>query len=114
MDELVGHYFSFVNIFTPVLHRPTFEEDLRSNLHLRERNFGNLVLLVCALGSRYTLDRRVLVDGDHTWHSAGWNWFMQTRIFDDALLLSTTSHLHVLQAACVCSRLGFPFHVKQY
>ncbi|KZV68531.1 hypothetical protein PENSPDRAFT_546674, partial [Peniophora sp. CONT] len=103
MEELVEHYFTNVNILTPVLHRPSFESDLQSYLHLRERNFGNVLLLVCALGSRFTHDRRVLVDGDQTWHSAGWKWFMQTRIFDDATLLSTTSHLHVLQAACLAT-----------
>lgn len=101
LDTLVEHYFANVNILTPVLHRPTFEEGLRSYLHLRERNFGSLVLLVCALGSRFTDDRSVLVDGDQTWHSAGWNWFIQARIFDEATLLSPTSHLHMLQAACV-------------
>ncbi|VDC07914.1 unnamed protein product [Peniophora sp. CBMAI 1063] len=103
MDELVDHYFANANTLTPVLHRPTFEKDLKSSLHLRERSFGNVVLLVCAIGSRFTHDRRVLVEGDPTWHSAGWNMFMQTRIFDDASLLFPTSHLHVLQAACLAT-----------
>ena len=101
MDELVEHYFTNINIFTPVLHRPTFGDNLKSDLHHRERNFGCVVLLVCALGSRFSQDRRVLVDGDQTWHSSGWKWFIQTRIFDDARLLSTSWNLHVLQAACV-------------
>ncbi|VDC07913.1 unnamed protein product [Peniophora sp. CBMAI 1063] len=103
MDELIEHYFTNINIFTPVLHRPTFDEDLRTFLHLRERNFGCVVLLVCALGSRFSSDPRVLVEGDQTWYSAGWKWFIQTRIFDDANLLSTTWHLHVLQAACLAT-----------
>ncbi|KZV66805.1 hypothetical protein PENSPDRAFT_77534 [Peniophora sp. CONT] len=103
MDELVEHYFANINIFTPILHRPTFENDLRSYLHLRERNFGCVVLLVCALGSRFTDDRRVLVDGDQTRQSSGWKWFIQTQIFNDATLLTTTWHLHVLQAACLAT-----------
>ncbi|KZV68530.1 hypothetical protein PENSPDRAFT_653130 [Peniophora sp. CONT] len=103
MDELIEHYFTNINIFTPILHRPTFENDLRSYLHLRERNFGCVVLLVCALGSRFTDDRRVLVDGDETRQSAGSKWFIQTQIFNDATLLTTTWHLHVLQAACLAT-----------
>ncbi|KZV61983.1 hypothetical protein PENSPDRAFT_658517 [Peniophora sp. CONT] len=104
MDELVGRYFANINILMPVLHRPTFEDDLRSSLHLRDRTFGSVVLLVCALGSRFSYDRRVLVGGDKTWLSAGWNWFTQTRVMDDATLYSTSSsHLHILQAACLAT-----------
>ena len=101
MSELVELYFSDINILMPVLHRPSFEEDVRSNLHLRDRTFGSIVLLVCALGSRFSHNPRVLAAGDKTWLSAGWQWFTQTRVLDDAALVSPASYLRVLQAICV-------------
>lgn len=101
MDDLIGRYFSDINILLPVLHRPTFEQDMRSSLHLRDRMFGSLVLLICALGSRFSDDPRVLVAGDQTWLSAGWKWFTQTRAFDDATLVTPSSQLHLLQVMCV-------------
>ena len=101
MGELIDNFFANINILMPVLPRPTFEQGLRSSLHLRDRSFGSIALLACALGSRFSHDRRVLMSGDDTWLSAGWKWFMQTRVFDDAAILSPTSHLHVLQSTCV-------------
>ncbi|KZV68284.1 hypothetical protein PENSPDRAFT_610193 [Peniophora sp. CONT] len=111
MDELIGRYFSDINILMPVLHRPTFEEGMRSSLHLRDRMFGSLVLLVCALGSRFSDDPRVLVAGDNTWLSAGWKWFTQTRAFDDATLVTPSSQLHLLQVMCLATL--YASHVSQ-
>ncbi|KZV68285.1 hypothetical protein PENSPDRAFT_22299 [Peniophora sp. CONT] len=111
MDELIARYFRDIHILMPVLHRPSFEDDVRSNLHLRDRMFGALVLLVCALGSRFSDDPRVLVPGDETWLSAGWKWFTQTRAFDDATLVTPSSHLHLLQAMCLATI--YASHVSQ-
>ncbi|VDC00344.1 unnamed protein product [Peniophora sp. CBMAI 1063] len=101
MDELIGCYFANSNLLLPALHRPTFEEDMRSGLHRHERTFGSVVLLVCALGSRYSHNPRVLASGDRTWLSAGWKWFTQVRVLDEATLVSPATHLHVLQAMCL-------------
>ena len=68
MDDLIRIYFFDVHMFAPVLHRPSFEADVKSGLHLRSRDFAGLVLLVCALASRFSHDRRVLVDGEENWH----------------------------------------------
>ena len=44
-----------------------FERALREGRHRREEDFGNVVLLVCALGSRWCTDRTVLLGvGDDT------------------------------------------------
>jgi hypothetical protein len=59
LDTLVGHYFKHVNIELPLLHRPTFERDIAQGLHRRDATFGAVVLLVCAMGSRYSDDPRV-------------------------------------------------------
>ncbi|VDC07486.1 unnamed protein product [Peniophora sp. CBMAI 1063] len=103
LDQLVELYFANYHIIVPILHRPTFEEDLRSNLHLHDRTFGTVVLLVCALGSRWARDPRVLETGDTTWLSAGWKWFIQCRVLDDAALASPSSHLRILQALCLAA-----------
>ena len=101
LNELVDLYFSNVNILMPVLHRPTFEGDVRTGLHLRHPIFGCVVLLVCALGSRFCRDPRVILPGDKGSLSSGWRWFSQTRGLDDASLISPSSHLHLLQSICV-------------
>ena len=101
MDELVELYFFHINMFFPVLHLPTFEADRKSGLHLRDSAFGGVVLLVCALAAGFSHDRRVLVDGEENWHSAGWNWFTQVRICSDAHLMRPISHLFALQTVCV-------------
>ena len=79
------------NNYVPILHRPTFDKMLAQGKHLTDEDFGSVVLLVCAIGSRWSRDRRVLLDeevraddGDEgedeeEWHSAGWKWFKQVR-----------------------------------
>ena len=65
LSALVGHYFKHINIELPLLHRPTFERDIAQGLHERNATFGAVVLLVCAMGSRYSDDPRVqLSDAD--------------------------------------------------
>src|SRR6266478_1593866 len=75
--SLVDLFFHEVHIFFPLLHRPTFERELADGLHLRDLMFGNTVLLVCALGSKFSDDPRVLVEGSGTTRSAGHQWYMQ-------------------------------------
>ena len=75
--SLVDHYFYEVHIFFPLLHRPTFERELAEGLHLRDLMFGNTVLLVCALGSKFSDDPRVLVEGSGTTRSSGHKWYAQ-------------------------------------
>ena len=61
----------------PLLHRPTFERALINGLHYSETGFASVVLLVCALGSRYSDDSRVCVTEDK--RSAGWHYFDQVQ-----------------------------------
>ncbi|KAI0692333.1 fungal-specific transcription factor domain-containing protein [Cytidiella melzeri] len=92
MLDLISLYFTEYNIYTPLLHRPTFDLNLKSGLHLQDNGFGAVVLIVCALGSRASDDPRVLLDversgaekngtsdSEQTYHSAGWEWFDQVR-----------------------------------
>lgn len=81
LRSLVEHYFTNSNLYVPLLNRVIFQKDLDSGLHLRDEGFGSTVLLVCAVGSRYSVDKRVLLDGLNTesWHAAGWRWFRRVQ-----------------------------------
>ncbi|KAI1791322.1 fungal-specific transcription factor domain-containing protein [Ganoderma leucocontextum] len=74
MEKLIDGYFDGVNIYLPLLHRPTFQNNVQDGLHLREKAFGAVLLMVCAIGSRWTDDPRVETDDGTT---PGWCWFTQ-------------------------------------
>ncbi|KAI0794216.1 fungal-specific transcription factor domain-containing protein [Fomes fomentarius] len=76
LESLVSLYFRHMNDTLPLFHEPTFRNGVKNGLHLRHGGFGATVLLVCANASRYTDDRRVLVDGSENWESAGWKWYL--------------------------------------
>jgi hypothetical protein len=86
MDHLVDLYFSRLNIFLPLLHRPTFEMYLRDGLHFRNHAFASVVLCLCACAARYSDDPRVLLDGSTAWHSSGWKWFSQVQMLRRSLM----------------------------
>ncbi|KAJ6591569.1 fungal-specific transcription factor domain-containing protein, partial [Mycena vulgaris] len=83
--SLVDLYFTHVNLLLPLLHRPTFVRDLASGLHLANDGFAATLLLVCAIGSRFSSDPRVLLDGTDNLHSCGWRWFEQLQLMRDPL-----------------------------
>ncbi|KAJ7097008.1 hypothetical protein C8R43DRAFT_1049066 [Mycena crocata] len=98
LRDLVDIYFTQLNIFHFILHRPSFERSLACNLHLREHRFGAVVLAVCALGSKNSSDPRVLLPGEGGL-SAGWAWFRQIkRPFSDNL---ESASLYDLQLCCL-------------
>ena len=61
LNTLVSLYFEIQNTFVPVLHRPTLERGIKEGRHLKDEDFGTIVLLVCALGSRWSTERTVLL-----------------------------------------------------
>ncbi|KAJ7235617.1 fungal-specific transcription factor domain-containing protein [Mycena haematopus] len=83
MEQLIDLYFTCQNIYVPVLHRPTFERGITEGLHLmfvfpvfRIPDFFVVlatVLLVCAIGSRWSSDPR-MAEKDL---ACGWEWFDQ-------------------------------------
>ncbi|KIP05405.1 hypothetical protein PHLGIDRAFT_152085 [Phlebiopsis gigantea 11061_1 CR5-6] len=75
--ELVDAYFTHLNVYFPLLHRPTFEAGIRDGLHFRHEGFGSTALLVCAIGARFSDDVRVLPSETKSWHWAGWVWFQR-------------------------------------
>lgn len=81
LQSLVHLYFRRVNVFFPLFHIPTFWRRLEENEHLKDYWFGRNVLLVCALGSRYSDDPRVTVDPENPdTLTAGHKWFEQGKL----------------------------------
>jgi hypothetical protein len=94
----VDAYFTRVNLSSPVLHRPSFERALANGAHFADASFGALLLIVCAIGSRFVHDKRVTLEGAPS-HSAGWRWFSQVQMTPRGLLAPPS--LHDLQLYCV-------------
>ncbi|KAJ7812727.1 fungal-specific transcription factor domain-containing protein [Mycena olivaceomarginata] len=92
--HLVSLYFSNINIYFPLLHRPTFETDVATDIHLSNEGFARTLLLVCALGARYSDDARVHLPPPSG--TAGWKWFEQVK-----LTLSGQPTLYDLQCHCL-------------
>lgn len=86
LADLMDLYFDTTNLLVPLLHRPTFEKGIANNLHYRSSGFGATVLLVCAIGSRYTSDLRVFLPNSTSLHTAGWKYFDQVQMVRKSLL----------------------------
>ncbi|KIJ60357.1 hypothetical protein HYDPIDRAFT_117261 [Hydnomerulius pinastri MD-312] len=84
--DLVELYFVHANCITPLLHRPSFERNILKGEHIRDPSFGAVYLLVCAVGSRFSDDPRVLLEGTNSEHSAGWKYFEQVQMVRKTLL----------------------------
>lgn len=85
MTALIDQYFIRVNRMAPLLHRPTFENEVADGLYLRDPSIASVLLLVCALGAKYVDDPRVRIDEDTTGRSAGWKYFCQVQIVRETL-----------------------------
>ncbi|KZT07891.1 uncharacterized protein LAESUDRAFT_724358 [Laetiporus sulphureus 93-53] len=101
--KLVNLYFDYQNVYMPVLHRPTFDANIRDNLHLRDEGFGSTVLLVCANGVRFSDDPRVVLldeeSGEKIPFSRGWQWFRQVHMIRKSFL--SPPQLHDIQIYCL-------------
>ena len=78
LPKLVDAYFNDINMYIPLLHRPTFERQLADGLHLRRQDFGAVVLLVCANGSKWVDDPRA-ADQNAPHKEAGARWAEQVQ-----------------------------------
>ncbi|KAJ7495520.1 fungal-specific transcription factor domain-containing protein [Mycena latifolia] len=122
MAHLIDLYFTQVNIYLPLLHRPTFERNVEAGLHLRDDGFAATLLLVCAVASRWSNDPRVVsplgTEGlggppPQRWNHAeakrtavgpgylacGWQWFDQVPMVGNHLFGQAT--LYDLQYYCL-------------
>lgn len=99
MMNLIGLFFEHVAPFVPVLHQPTFMNQVARADHLHHRQFGATVLLVLAIASRYSDDPRVLSDRYGSTLSAGWKYFEQVTLINTVVWDVVT--LHELQSYTV-------------
>jgi hypothetical protein len=97
--SLVNLYFRYINTFFPLLHRPSLERNVREGLHYKDEAFAAVLLLVCAVGSRYSDDVRVLLEPTAPVHSSGWKWFDQVQLVRKTMLQPAT--LYDLQTYCL-------------
>ncbi|KAK0212277.1 fungal-specific transcription factor domain-containing protein [Desarmillaria ectypa] len=100
MLSLVDLYFTYHNCYLPLLHRPTFENDMKAGLHRSDYMFAGTLLLVCALGARNSYDPRVFYECNG---EAGWQWFEQITPFRTSLQDRSTTTLYELQIHCLSS-----------
>ncbi|KAJ3915469.1 fungal-specific transcription factor domain-containing protein [Lentinula edodes] len=105
LSHLVDFYFDKRNTFMPLLHRATFDNGLRNGLHNVDRDFGELVLSVCALGARYSDDLRVYADVK-TKHSLGWPYFSQIVVLQDLTRTSALYRVQIIVVHCSYDRAG--------
>lgn len=99
--DLLDLYFRYSNPFFPLLHRPTFEAQIRDEVHLRDKSFAMVVLLVCAFGARWSDDVRVFRNPSEP-SSAGWQWFDGVKHMKRSLFVPAT--LYDLQGLVVSIR----------
>lgn len=78
----------------PLLHQPTILKDVAAGLHHRDGHFADVVLTICALGSRFSSDPRSL----DTNAVPGWHYFRQVRLSPNMAVPVT---LYQLQASMV-------------
>ncbi|KAF5339483.1 hypothetical protein D9758_015314 [Tetrapyrgos nigripes] len=80
LPQLIDLYFAHMNRYLPLLHRPSFDRAVADGVHLRDRQFGYVVLAVCAYGARYSNDPRIYYDNSRHEYSIGWKWFKQIKL----------------------------------
>ncbi|GAB1524472.1 Fungal specific transcription factor domain [Rhizoctonia solani] len=105
--SLVNLFFRHMNTFYPIFHRGWFEHRLLSGAHLASdttgRTFARLLLLVCAVASRWSSDPRVFIQGQTL--SAGYEFFRragpvtwavraQPSIYDVQICILSAMFLH--------------------
>ncbi|KAK0183806.1 hypothetical protein F5146DRAFT_1229357 [Armillaria mellea] len=100
MPILVTLYFDHYNSYLPLLHRPTFEKAMADGEHWTDHLYAGTLLLVCALGARYSNDPRIF-STQPGGSEAGWRYFEQLTSFQTALQDRTTTTLYELQIHCL-------------
>lgn len=86
LADLTDLFFENINNYYPLMHRPTFDQDIQNGLHFRDEGFGSVVLLMCAVASRFSDDPRVFLADSDSSHSCGWKYFTQVQMVRRSLL----------------------------
>ncbi|KAL1745710.1 fungal-specific transcription factor domain-containing protein [Schizophyllum fasciatum] len=99
LSKLIHLYFEKINLFFPLLHRPTFQRYIDQGLHHSDHNFAHVVLLLCGCAARYTDDSRVFIEDLDDVHTAGWQWVNQVKVIRSNMIEKPT--LFEVQAFCL-------------
>jgi hypothetical protein len=76
---------------------------MEDKLYERDLTFGAVVMLIMAVGSRFSDDTRVLLDPNAKYrHSAGWKYFEQVKNFRKTIMARPTLYdLQMFVLSCV-------------
>ncbi|KAF9072557.1 fungal-specific transcription factor domain-containing protein [Rhodocollybia butyracea] len=77
---LVRLFFEKIHPYFPMLHRPSFEKSVSEGLHMTDKGFGAVLLMVCSLASQQSNDLRTLSEGTDSEHSQGWRYYRQIQV----------------------------------
>ena len=88
--SLFDIWFNTRSLVLPLLHQPTFMKKLSNGLHYRDGAFAAMVLVICAISSRFCNDSRVLYTD--SWFSAGWKYYHQARMYYKPSMSSPSLH----------------------
>ncbi|KAE9393186.1 hypothetical protein BT96DRAFT_924228 [Gymnopus androsaceus JB14] len=77
MTDLVDLYFVHLDQIMPIVHRPMFTKFLAEGLHHKDRSFGGLLLVMCAVGSLFSDDPRIFEENTTSEQSVGWKYIRQ-------------------------------------
>ncbi|THU77983.1 hypothetical protein K435DRAFT_845954 [Dendrothele bispora CBS 962.96] len=113
LHSLIITYFTQYNVYLPLLHRPTFERAVfEEELHLRDKTFGALVLVVCAIATcgsggqgveeeaEDDVERRTRQgEREGRRKGLGWEWLQQIPI--ERFVFGQPISLHLMQMLCL-------------
>ncbi|CAE7073485.1 unnamed protein product [Rhizoctonia solani] len=107
VDSLVDLFFRYTNAYYPIFHRGVFDHERACGTHLASdstgRTFARVLLLVCAVASRWSSDPRVFKDGQtlsagyEFFHRAGpvtWAVRAQASLYDVQICILSALFLH--------------------
>lgn len=80
MLHLVDCYFDNLDLVLPLLHRPSFTRSIAQGLHEGDQSFGATVLLVCAIGCRYTNHPGVVHELSTSTPCTAWSFYNQVNV----------------------------------
>ncbi|THU94916.1 hypothetical protein K435DRAFT_144066 [Dendrothele bispora CBS 962.96] len=101
LRDLIEIYFNKINVYMPLLHKPTFMKAVNEGLHHRDHHFGGLVLGLCALASRQSDDPRNAYEGIDSRLSYGWRWFRQIQLVRPSFIIKPS--VYELQLYCLAA-----------
>ncbi|KAF5340505.1 hypothetical protein D9758_014544 [Tetrapyrgos nigripes] len=99
LQSLLEAYFAFHHPYQPLLHQASFERSVAEGFHLRNHQFGALLLAVCSVASKYSEDPRNLPKESSAVLALGWRWFQQLKL--TRLIFAEPVSLYELQTYCL-------------